>query len=419
MKNSKIWGSRRRFLKDVFKYGLATPGLNSILAASGMLWARSAISQEDAPLRYLMFAVLDAGGAREYNWHPDHTGRNFNLNASSMNLSDWKDRMVFIDGVNGIGGHSDRKSFMSNKAKPSLDTYLGSTIGANAPYSNLGVAIAGEGLTSFNFEGKGVKPDTNPFNLYRRFFGTGEASVTIDGLDLNSARYVSVLDSNREMIKDLMLKLGQAQRERFEEVQEAIDATEQAIRRRAASQSGSCSNPAWGGGGLSGSANEDEKADLLIEVIALAFKCDMVRVATVSIDRSDTVPVVNSELHSAAHDGKTNSSTECRLWLNSKLVKIMERLDATIDADGQSVLFNSVIHQISDYGNGQTHDNRRAPILLAGNGRGRLDVGQATLEKTGAYFEVFDTVAQIAGVIDKPSYPLYGGGNPLSSLIKS
>ena len=420
-KRSMIWGSRRRFLKDIFKVGVSAPFVNSTLAASGLLWARSSLAQEgDTPLRYVLCFTPDGCGARETNWHADQVGYNFNLNQSSANFEPWKQRMIFMDGINGVGGHGDKKSFITGSAKQSIDSYLAGTIGAEAPYPWTGIALAGQGLPSRNATGNNVNPDTNPFSIYRRFFGTGEASVTIDGLDLTSARYVSVLDANREMINDVKLKLGQAQRQRFEEIQHSIEATEAAIRRKAANQTGSCSAPPWGGAGTAEDAalaDGDIKADLLIEVIALAFKCDMTRSVAISMDRKDIVPVVNAELHGAAHDGKTNNARDCRLWLNSKLVKLMASLDVSTDTDGQTVLHNSLIHHVTDYGNGQNHDNKRAPLFLAGNAKGKLDVGRAIQGQTGAFFDVFDTVAQVAGVIDREDYPNYGGGNPMTQLI--
>ena len=39
--------------------------------------------------------------------------------------------------------------------------------------------------------------------------------------------------------------------------------------------------------------------------------------------------------------------------------------------------------------------------------------------QAGAFFDVFDTVAQIAGVINRPDYPNYGGGKPMTQLINS
>lgn len=419
-KRSTLWGSRRRFIKDIAKFGMAAPALNTTLAASGLLWTRAALAaEEEAPLRYVLVHMPDAGGARPATWHPNSQGRDFTLPTSSANFSDWQSRMVFFDNMFGIGGHGDKTSYIDSGKDDSLDIYLSKTIGAAAPYSWVGASLAGTGRSSVK-DGKNISPDTNPFSLYRRFFGTGEASVSIDGLDLNSARYVSVLNANREMVRGIKGTLSQAQRERFESIESAIDETEQAIQQRAANQTGACSSPPWGGGGqveAAALADGDFRADLLMEVIALAMKCDMTRVASLSIDRTDTVPTVGVTIHDMAHDGSITNPNASRLWLNSKIARLMGLLDNYVDSDNNSVLYNSIIHHVTDYGDGKSHSNERAPIFLAGNGKGRLDVGQNIAAAPDSFFNVFDSIADIAGVLNDPSYPNYGGGSPLSSII--
>lgn len=55
--------------------------------------------------------------------------------------------------------------------------------------------------------------------------------------------------------------------------------------------------------------------------------------------------------------------------------------------------------------------------FLAGHGKGQLNTGQALRVSSGDFFNVFDTIAKIAGVIDRPDYPNYGDGLPIASLI--
>jgi len=417
---SNIWGSRRRFIKTLCAAGASNPLINATLASSGLLWSRSVFAaDEDTPLRYILIHTPGACGARPETWHPTGYGSNYELGASSSNFEAFKDKMVFIDNINGSGGHSDKTSYITNKKKESIDQYLSQTIGAAAPYSWLGASISGLGRSSVS-GGKNVSPDTNPFSIYRRFFGSGESSVSIDGLDLTSARYVSVLNSNRQMVQDVKLKLGPTQKHRFNEIENAIDETEQAIKQRASNQTGSCSSPAWGGAGQNEAtalADGDFRADILMEVIALAMKCDMTRVATLSIDRTDIVPTVGVTVHDMAHDGSLDRPTQSRLWLNSKITRLMSLFENSHDTDGHSLLYNSLIHQVSDYGDGKSHSNNRAPFFLAGHAKGNMNPGKNFDGATFTHADILDTVGHLAGVLDEPNYPQYGNGQPINNAI--
>ena len=425
MKRSKqLLGSRRRFLKDLAKCGMSAPWLNATLSSAGVLWARGALAQdEDAPMRYVLGAIGDSGGATPSRWHSTQYGSNFTLPRDSANFEPWKNRMIFFDNVQGHGEHTNgHRTYIANSSGDSIDSYMAKTIGSDAPYSHTRLPFYGNGRSSYA-NGSSINPSSNPLDVYRSFFGTGEASVTIDGLDLDSARFISVLNTNREYINELRSALSQVQRERLEDVENAIDQTEASIRRRAANQSGACASPGWDGASYDSVSGLDEATmgNLLIDVAALALKCDMTRVVTFTAARNngELVPVLGLNSHTVAHEGSGDNSNKeiLRRWFNDQFIRLMTSLDSSTDADGNTILYNSVIHHVTDFGDGQSHGLDRVPVFLAGNGGGRLNVGQNINAPTDSYFQIFDAVAEATGVINNADYPAYGGRRPLAQAL--
>ena len=134
------------------------------------------------------------------------------------------------------------------------------------------------------------------------------------------------------------------------------------------------------------------------DIIAMAFACDITPVSTLWFEDAhapsfewleDSVqPERFGEWHNMVHSN-TNPAMHAALdngfaWYAQVVAGLMERLESIPEGDG-TMLDNTLIVWLSEFGDGGAHDVTNLPILLAG-GVGGLRHGQhirATGKTTG------------------------------------
>lgn len=421
MKNNHLkFGSRRSFLKNVSKLGFSSYMLNSALAGSGLLWARGALAAEEgvAPKRLITIHVTN--GAHADKWHPT-AGTDFVLPQGSAPFEEVREHCLFVDGLTGAGGHGPHHQCVTNDKNDSIDIYAAKKIGSDTPYPSLHLSALEQGGLSW-INKNHVPFETNPIKTYDRLFptiNTGE-----DGKDWDTIRAQGILGMNLEMIKDLQGKLNAVQKQRLELHMESVEALQKNILQRAAGgSSAACTTPFWGGSvidktNLNNNAIDvnttEQRIDLYMEMIVLAMKCDLTRVATFSFGDSGATILIpglqhNADWHGCQHGYRNEVDNPiARAWFSSKVVALMKALKAQPDVDGRTMLDNTLIYLTSDMGDGSPHINLRHPVVLAGglvNGGRAVDMG-------GVFWNgLFDTVLAGVGVqLDDADYPDYGNG---------
>ena len=125
--------------------------------------------------------------------------------------------------------------------------------------------------------------------------------------------------------------------------------------------------------------------DLLSDLVALAFQCDVTRVATYMYEHSfsDTrsfafLPGVTRGHHSITHLNSAAGLVQeekINLFYIDRFAYLMGKLKAAKDGDGSSVLDNSIIYFTSEFGDGHGHNMRDLPMVVAGKGGGKLKTG--------------------------------------------
>jgi hypothetical protein len=152
----------------------------------------------------------------------------------------------------------------------------------------------------------------------------------------------------------------------------------------------------------SASATEEAQypavADLQLDIFALALACDLTRVATMHFDRGSGGPTfrwddMNHEYnhHKLSH-GKVRDDCfgesvangcdnvagfqdmlhSIDRWHQRKYARLLERLDSYKEADGRSVLDNSVILYANEMSDGKLHSFMDLPFIIAGSGAGKF-----------------------------------------------
>ena len=125
--------------------------------------------------------------------------------------------------------------------------------------------------------------------------------------------------------------------------------------------------------------------DLMYDLMALAFQTDSTRVVSYCVapegsNRPFLELGITEGHHFLTHHGfddeKILKVRKIEKWYMERFARFLRRLDEMKDADGTSVLHNSMIVYGSAIGDGNRHNHDELPVVLAGDGGGTLNPGR-------------------------------------------
>ena len=220
--------------------------------------------------------------------------------------------------------------------------------------------------------------EMNPQSVFERMFGD------IGSAEERAARFkskASILDSVIAAASRFNSKLAPQDRSTVDEYLENIREVESRIQssgQRAAATGETPDAPA----GIPGSYEEHVR--VMYDLIALAWRADITRVTTFmkGVEASSIgypqIGVPESH-HIVSHHGNVAATIAKYAKINAYHLSLfgdfVEKLRATPDGNG-SLLDHSLVMYGSGMGNGDQHDQRRIPIVLAGSAAGRLKGGR-------------------------------------------
>ena len=123
-----------------------------------------------------------------------------------------------------------------------------------------------------------------------------------------------------------------------------------------------------------------EHMKLMCDMIAIAFRTDKTRVATLLLCRDLSglfYPFLNVRTahHPASHDDESDAYERVSRYYCSQLARLAGRLDSMPEGEG-TVLDNSCLLFISSMRSGSHHDSSKVPVILAGRLGGTLETGR-------------------------------------------
>jgi hypothetical protein len=220
--------------------------------------------------------------------------------------------------------------------------------------------------------------EMNPQSVFERMFGD------IGSAEERAARFrskASILDSVIESASRLNSRLAPQDRASVAEYLENVREVESRIQssgQRAEAAGETPDAPA----GIPGTY--DEHVRVMYELIALAWRADITRVATFmkGVEASSIgypqIGVPESH-HIVSHHGNVPDTIRKYAKINAYHLSLfgdfVEKLKGTPDGDG-TLLDHSLVMYGSGMGNGDKHDQNRIPIVLAGAAAGRLKGGR-------------------------------------------
>lgn len=292
-----------------------------------------------------------------------------------------------FQGAGGPAGNADRIS---------VDQFIAGRVGQTTPFPSLefGVAVGGGApLNCISYAGAN-QPNTaidDPIQMYKKMFANSDISAT--QLQKLLADRKSVLDFLQADMAAVSSRLSAADRTRLDAHLTGIRTMEKQLTNATVA----CQKPGMPAQLDPKDANSYAKnAKVQMDLMLLALSCGMTNVATFMFANADSwqwypfatgfpagsAPAgVNEEHHSLSHGDDHDAANIEKLvlinvWHGMQVNYMLDSLAAQKDADGSSMLDNTVLLWGNELGVGNTHDYRNIPWLIAGGGGGTIKGGR-------------------------------------------
>lgn len=410
---------RRGFLRGLGAC-LALPAFESFLpramAASPASARALATTATGAPLR--MAFLYFPNGAIQDKWTPSGSGRNFSFGQTLSPLEALKHRVQVISGLehrnaeagpDGAGDHARANgTFLTGVrvkktagsdifAGVSVDQIAAQHIGRSTRFASLelscdphrksggcdsGYSCAYEANLAWRSPTSPLSPESNPRLVFERLFGSGPPGQRSATLAQRREQQRSILDFVMDDAKAVQKGLTHRDKDKLEEYLTGVREIEQQI--VAAERFSKVPDPKMPAPEGIPSAYDDY-ITLMYEMLALAFETDSTRVATMLLahDGSNRVfPEIGiaEGHHSLSHHrddpDMIRKVEQIDRFYATQFAGFLGRLESKKDLDGNSILHNSMIVYGCGNSDGNRHTHTNLPVVVAGNGGGRLNPGQ-------------------------------------------
>ncbi|HEX6763890.1 MAG TPA: DUF1552 domain-containing protein [Polyangiaceae bacterium] len=312
-------------------------------------------------------------------------------------------------GSGGPAGYADRIS---------VDQFIANRIGGSTKFASLefGVRIEGqEPLRVISYRGAN-QPNTavdDPFAMYQRIFA--DANLTETEFQRVKAERLSVLDFLKDDIGRLQARLNAEDRARLEAHLGGVRSIEQRLN----AASNDCMPPTVPARfDLRAMENFPTVGKLQMDLMLLAHACDLTRVSTFMWANADSWQYfpwvgVNEEHHELSHAGDSDSAAIEKLvtinaWHAEQVKYVLDYLARTREANGTTLLENTLFLWGNELGSGNTHSYKDIPWLLAGRAGGRLRTGRYLRYSDLPHNDLLVSVCNAMGFDDVTSFGIPG-----------
>ena len=419
---------RRRFLQAAGLGALSLPMLPSLVSAQ---------SGGGKPPKRLIF-FYSANGTVVNKWNPGGDGgADFTLSEILSPLEGMRDKITLVEGLDmsavregpgsahqrGMGGLLTGMPMLSGNftgggnascgwaSGPSVDQHIVSVIKppTKFPSLQLGVrATGGENRVTMVYEGsdKPILMDNDPYNVFRRVFSDFDKdAVALERLRLQRR---SVLDAVSGDFTSLTQRAPAEDRARLQAHAESIRSIEERL--AAPIDGAQCDPPTIEGDRISvdNDKNVPQILKLQMDMLVHALKCDLTRVASVQLGRATSGIKyswlgVNDGHHSISHEGDGNQAAQDRLtkinrWTTEQFAYLIESLEAIKEADGSSLLDNTIVIWGNSLGKGNNHTFKDIPFVMAGSCQGFFKTGWHQKYGSRPHNDLLVSVCQAMGM---------------------
>ena len=411
--------SRRHFLRGLGAC-IALPAFESLLttrllAAAASAEGALATTATGAPLRTAF--VYFPNGAIPAAWWPTVEGNNFDLSRTLKPLAASQQQIQVIGGLDhlnataGMDGGGDharangtfltgvrlKKSATDLRAGISIDQAIARQVGHLTRFPSLeltcdagrntgacdsGYSCAYQYNLSWSSPNTPMTPEANPRQVFERLFGAGAPGERVANAQRRRQEQRSILDFVRQDASAIQRRLGLRDQDKLDQYLTGIRELETRIQK--AEQLGDVKDPlVETPAGIP--ADYGQHIHLMYDIMLLAFQTDSTRVATMLLAHDGSnrsfadigVPEGHHDLsHHQDNPDKIEKISEIDLWYVQQFGKFLEKMSATKDVDGNSILHNTMIVYGGGNADGNRHTHSNLPILLAGAGGGTVTPGR-------------------------------------------
>jgi len=403
--------SRRGFFRGIGAC-IALPAFESMYPSIAL----AAKAAKTAPTR-MAFLYVPNGTIPGAWWPAGDAGTNFALSPTLAPLEKVRSQLQVISGLadesaeagpDGAGDHARaggtfltgvrvKKTAGSDiHAGVSIDQVVASQIGHFTRFSSLeltcdavrkagdcdsGYACAYVYNLAWRSAMQPLSPEHNPRFVFERLFGAGAPHERVANLKRRQQEQHSILDYVMQDAHQLDTRLDGRDRQKLDQYLTSVREIEQRIvnSEKLAVKNPSVDAPA----GVP--ASYQEHIALMFDMLLLAFQTDSTRVATLLIAREGSNRSFDEINIAEGHHNLTHHKNDAQIiakvqeidrWYVERLAVFLEKMDATQDVDGQSLLHHSMILYGSGNADGNRHTHDNLPVVVAGSGGGKLKTGR-------------------------------------------
>jgi hypothetical protein len=410
--------SRRSFLRGVGAC-VALPLFESLRPAELLAVAPAApalaTTPTGAPLRTAF--VYFPNGAIPAQWWPDRPGTDFAWSRTLRPLAGSKGQLQILGGMDqrtaepgpdGAGDHARgngtfltgvrlRKSASDIRAGVSFDQVLARSYGHLTRFPSLeltcepgyrsgscdsGYSCAYQFNISWSSATTPMAAESNPRRVFERLFGEGRPGERRANLLRRQQEEQSVLDFVLDDARAMQRRLNARDRRKLDQYLTGlreIEARIQRTERMGRVPDPDVATPA----GVPG--DYAEHIQLLFDILILAFQTDSTRIATLLLahdgsNRSFEQIGISEGHHDLTHHrnqrDRVDKVADIDLWYSQQFARFLAKMNQVTDADGKSLLYNSMVVYGSGNADANRHTHTNLPFLLAGSGGGALHPGR-------------------------------------------
>ena len=270
----------------------------------------------------------------------------------------------------------------------------------------------------YSAPGTTKNPLDDPARAFDQLFG-GDVDLGDEEAARAALRRESVLDAALGDFNSRRGTLSAADRTRLDVHADSIRELERSL----GSMTGTCTKP---------TAPSDITAETAIDrqsdLIAGIFGCGLTRIASFQLRIADNdnslypwVGLDEGGHHTLSHendDATLATLAELYTWYAARFAYLLDKLAATPDVDGTSVLDNTLVIWGSELGVGWSHSLDNVPFVFAGGASGRLRGGRYLKVTNTQTNRVLVTALHAMGFTDVEKYgSTDNGSGPLSGVL--
>lgn len=324
-------------------------------------------------------------------------------------LRDLAEHLVFVEGLDnhanrGGNNHMMGLTTMLTGADPlqnnnaaggmSLD-YLHASQ-APTPFSVIPLSIGVQGTISYSGPLQTIQAETDPAAAYARYFApfVGEDAEAMAELARRRVMRGSVLDHLGGELDAILPAIPSHDRPRFDAHLDAIRSAELRID-ATISDDPACVDPGSFDLDPQNNALIPELTDAMMQLMVAALACDLSRSVSFCFGRgtlafAPTFLGLDEHYHAYSHYGFSDAARQTEYsqllaWTAEQVASLLTRLEAVPAADGQSLLYHSLMMWSTDNSNGWAHTVDDTPFILAGRAGGALETGRVVTYPSGTF----------------------------------